>query len=414
VVDDSIVVLENIKRHLSYGEPKQEAILTAVREVAGAVTASTATTVAVFLPIAFVGGSTGELFRPFGITIAIALLASLLVSLTIIPVLAYWFLRESSVTPEQADQAPADVQRAEAETKERRGPLQRAYVPVISWATRHRAITVLIGIVVFLGTIGLTPLLETNFIDDSGQNTLTVSQELPAGTSLATTDAAAKKVEAVLADLDGVESYQATIGSAGFGGFFGPAGGSNKATFSVTTDPDGDTEATSDLLGQRLAALKDAGEVRLSPAQGFGETSIEVVVQAPSDAVLRDAAAQVEEIVRGTEGTTDVRNNLAADQPGVQVTTDRQRAAALGLGDAAIGGAVRAALEGQQAGSVVVDGDQLDVVVRGSDPPATVAPCAAWSWSPARARSPWTTWPTSRRSSARSSSPGPTASAAPR
>jgi HAE1 family hydrophobic/amphiphilic exporter-1 len=373
VVDDSIVVLENIKRHLSYGEPKQEAILTAVREVAGAVTASTATTVAVFLPIAFVGGSTGELFRPFGITIAIALLASLLVSLTIIPVLAYWFLRESTVTPDQADQVPADVQRAEAETKERRGPLQRAYVPVISWATRHRAITVLIGIVVFLGTIGLTPLLETNFIDDSGQNTLTVSQELPAGTSLATTDAAAKKVEAVLADLDGVESYQATIGSAGFGGFFGPAGGSNKATFSVTTDPDGDTEATSDLLEQRLAALKDAGEVRLSPAQGFGETSIEVVVQAPSDAVLRDAAAQVEEIVRGTEGTTDVRNNLAADQPGIQVTTDRQRAAALGLGDAAIGGAVRAALEGQQAGSVVVDGDQLDVVVRGSDPPATVA-----------------------------------------
>ena len=93
VVDDSIVVIENIKRHLSYGEAKVPAILTAVREVALAITAATITTVAVFLPIGLVGGQTGELFRPFAVTVALALLASLLVSLTIIPVLAYWFLR---------------------------------------------------------------------------------------------------------------------------------------------------------------------------------------------------------------------------------------------------------------------------------------------------------------------------------
>lgn len=93
VVDDSIVVLENIKRHLEYGEPKREAIVTAVREVAGAVTASTLTTVAVFAPIALVGGFVGQLFAPFAITVTVALLASLLVSLTVIPVLAYWFLK---------------------------------------------------------------------------------------------------------------------------------------------------------------------------------------------------------------------------------------------------------------------------------------------------------------------------------
>ena len=93
VVDDSIVVIENIKRHLSYGETKITAILTSIREVAGAITASTLTTVAVFLPIAFVGDLAGELFRPFALTVTIALLSSLLVSLTIVPVLAYWFLR---------------------------------------------------------------------------------------------------------------------------------------------------------------------------------------------------------------------------------------------------------------------------------------------------------------------------------
>ena len=88
VVDDSIVVIENINRHLSYGEKRKKAVMTAVKEVAGAITASTITTVAVFLPIALVDGLVGELFRPFAFTVAIALLASLLVSLTIVPVFA--------------------------------------------------------------------------------------------------------------------------------------------------------------------------------------------------------------------------------------------------------------------------------------------------------------------------------------
>lgn len=106
VVDDSIVVLENIKRHLGYGEERQSAIITAVKEVAGAVTSSTLTTVAVFLPIGLVGGMVGELFGSFSLTVTAALLASLLVSLTVVPVLSYWFLRApkavQGLDPEQA------------------------------------------------------------------------------------------------------------------------------------------------------------------------------------------------------------------------------------------------------------------------------------------------------------------------
>jgi hydrophobic/amphiphilic exporter-1 (mainly G- bacteria), HAE1 family len=131
VVDDSIVVLENIKRHLGYGEDKHRAILTAVREVAGAVTASTLTTVAVFSPIALVGGIVGQLFSSFAVTITVALLASLAVSLTVIPVLAYWFLRPANGADEEAV-------RTAAEDKERRSPLQRAYVPVLRFTTRRR------------------------------------------------------------------------------------------------------------------------------------------------------------------------------------------------------------------------------------------------------------------------------------
>ena len=105
VVDDSIVVIENIKRHISLGESKLEAIQSAVREVAGAITASTMTTVAVFLPLALVGDITGELFRPFALTVTIALAASLFVSLTIVPVLAYWFLGNAKARPVAASAA---------------------------------------------------------------------------------------------------------------------------------------------------------------------------------------------------------------------------------------------------------------------------------------------------------------------
>ncbi|WP_148667430.1 efflux RND transporter permease subunit, partial [Arthrobacter sp. Hiyo1] len=112
VVDDSIVVIENIKRHLSYGEHKLGAILNSIREVAGAITASTLTTVAVFLPIAFVGNLAGELFRPFALTVTIALLSSLLVSLTIVPVLAYWFLKSPSPASAAEDARIAEAARS--------------------------------------------------------------------------------------------------------------------------------------------------------------------------------------------------------------------------------------------------------------------------------------------------------------
>lgn len=153
VVDDSIVVLENIKRHLGYGEERQSAIITAVKEVAGAVTASTLTTVAVFLPIGLVGGMVGELFGSFSLTITAALLASLLVSLTVVPVLSYWFLRAPKavrgIDPEEA--------RRKAEEKEARSPLQRLYVPVLRFATRRRLTSVALALLVLVGTFGMAP-----------------------------------------------------------------------------------------------------------------------------------------------------------------------------------------------------------------------------------------------------------------
>jgi HAE1 family hydrophobic/amphiphilic exporter-1 len=371
VVDDSIVVLENIKRHLEYGEPKREAILGAVREVAGAVTASTLTTVAVFAPIALVGGFVGQLFAPFAITVTVALLASLLVSLTVIPVLAYWFLKPP---PGGADDAAA---RRAAEEKEVRSPLQRAYLPTIGFATRSRKtrwLTVGLGLLVLLGTFGLASQLKTNFLDDSGQDTLNISQELPAGTGLAGTDQAARRVEAVLERTDGVETYQVTAG--GGDNPWQGGGGNNVASWAVALGGDTDAKAMRETLRREFDALgADAGEISFGSGQDAGSANqLEVVVQAADPAVLARAAEAARTAMADTPGVEDVSTSLAERVPRVDVTVDRLAAARVGLSEAAVGQLVAQAYRGAPLGQVALGGGQQDVVLRTSaTPPTTVA-----------------------------------------
>ncbi|MBU8856796.1 MULTISPECIES: efflux RND transporter permease subunit [unclassified Micromonospora] len=367
VVDDSIVVLENIKRHLEYGEPKRDAILTAVREVAGAVTASTLTTVAVFAPIALVGGFVGQLFAPFAITVTVALLASLLVSLTVIPVLAYWFLRPRG----GADDAAA---RRAAEEKELRNPLQRAYLPVIDFATRSRKTrwaTVGLGLLVLLGTFGLAQKLETNFLDDSGQDTLAIRQEMPPGTSLAGTDRAAARVEEVLRRTPGVETYQVSAGG-GDNPFAG--GGSDRATWSLSLSDDTDAATVRQGLRKELDALgAEVGEVTFGGGQNASANQVEVVVQAADQETLTRAAEAVRGAMAGTPGVEDVTSSLATQVPRVEVTVDRVAAARAGLTEAAVGQLVAQTYRGAPLGQVTLDGTAQNVVLSsGARPPLTV------------------------------------------
>ena len=366
VVDDSIVVLENIKRHLGYGEDRRDAILSAVKEVAGAVTASTLTTVAVFSPIALVGGLVGQLFAPFAITVTVALLASLLVSLTVIPVLAYWFLKP-------ANGGSADEVRRRAEEKELRSPLQRAYLPVIGWATRRRKLTVGLAVLVFFVTIGLAGLLPTNFFDQSGQTTLSISQTLPLGTSLAATDDAAKKVEAVLAATPGVKTYQVNLGTGG--GVFGIGGaGNNKATFSVTVADDVKVLALQDTLRSKLAALSGAGELKVDAGGGggFSASSLQVIVQADDPQALASATEMVRGAVADTPDVADVSSDLVNAAPRIDVTVNRAEAAKVGLTEASIAQTVSAAFRGAPLGQVSLGGTPETVVLKVGDGPSTV------------------------------------------
>ncbi|HEX5204885.1 efflux RND transporter permease subunit [Paractinoplanes rhizophilus] len=364
VVDDSIVVLENIKRHLEYGEEKSHAIITAVREVAGAVTASTLTTVAVFLPIALVGGLVGQIFSSFAITVTVALLASLLVALTVVPVLAYWFLR-----PPGAGSDPGAIRRA-AEEKELRSPLQRAYLPVIRFATKRRWTTLAIGVLVLFLTLGLGSQLKTNFLDESGQDSLSITQELPVGTSLAATNEAAKQVEAVLASDKDVQTYQVTVGNGEFNPFAGSSGAST-ASFQVGLTEDADAEVVSDDLRARLGKMSGIGEITVgADSSGLGGSELSVDVQAADQKVLETATKQVQEAMTGTTGVTDVTTTLAASVPRLDVSVKRDVAAQYGITDAQVGQTVAAAFRDAPAGKITVDGASQDVVVSYGAAPA--------------------------------------------
>ncbi|MGW3486820.1 efflux RND transporter permease subunit [Streptomyces sp. NPDC001054] len=369
VVDDSIVVLENIKRHLGYGEERKEAILTAVKEVAGAVTASTLTTVAVFLPIGLVGGIVGELFSSFSLTVTTALLASLLVSLTVVPVLSYWFLRgpKDITSPEAAEAA-----RRAAEEKESQGRLQRAYLPVIGFATRRRVTSLLIAVFVLVVTLGMATQLKTNFFDDSGQDSLSATQELPPGTSLASTDAAAKKVEKLLDGVDGVSDVQVTVGSSGFMAAFGGSTDSNHASYQIKLRSEDDADKVQDALESGFKKLDGAGELKVSAGGGFGDQDLSVVVKAPDRDSLAKAAQQVTDAVKKIDDVKSVENDLATSVPRVSVTA-KPAAADAGLSQAALGALVAEQVNGTRTTTATLDDTERDVVVRSAHPATTVA-----------------------------------------
>ncbi|MBT1667710.1 efflux RND transporter permease subunit [Curtobacterium flaccumfaciens] len=406
VVDDSIVVIENIKRHMLPGVDRGQAVRDAVREVAGAVTASTLTTVAVFLPVAFVAELVGELFRPFAVTVTLALVASLFVSLTIVPVLAYWWLRPPKAKPGDATataaagaEAPTDAEAAPSAIDAERAHegdrsegalasaadlhdagrvdrLRRVYLPVLRWVVRKPVVVILLAVIVLGGTVATLPFVTTNYLGDSGQNTFTVTQDLQAGSSLAVQSESARKVERALQDVDGVETVQTTIGTSGqsiqaaFGG-----GGSASVQYAVTTDAEADQPTIQADARKSIGTIKDVGEVTIaSSGGGFGGSSdIEVDVTAPTQSQLETASRQVLKTMQSVPDTTGATSNLSAAEPFLAVRVDRQEAASLGLTETQVGGLVAAAVSPRDTGSIEIDDATLDVYIADPEPPTTIA-----------------------------------------
>jgi multidrug efflux pump subunit AcrB len=197
VVDDSIVVLENTYRHIQRGEDQLASVLIGARDVSIAIFASTVTTVIVFLPIGLLGGLIGGFFLPFGIAVTYALASSFLVAITVIPVLAFMFIRKEHLP-------------AEHETG-----LQRRYTPILEWALHHRGTILAVAGILFLGSLFLMSTLPRAFLPDFGEVQVNVTVDMPGDVGMAETDAAVMDFETALGEIEGIGTILTEIGSAG-------------------------------------------------------------------------------------------------------------------------------------------------------------------------------------------------------
>jgi HAE1 family hydrophobic/amphiphilic exporter-1 len=379
VVDDSIVVIENINRHLSYGEPKKRAIIDAVKEVAGAITSATITTVAVFLPVALVGGIVGELFRPFSFSFTIALLASLVVSLTIVPVLAYWFLKapvsEEQSAKESAKTAATRMEKARKleEEKEKRSWLQRGYIPVLTKTQAKPGLTLVAAGAILLFTFSLVPQLKTDFIGDFGGDTFVVRQELPAGSTFEQRDEASKIVEDLILEQEGVETVLATFGGRADGRVnFG--GNTNATTIQVSVSKDADNVAIQAAVQAEFDSRDDIGEVTLPQGGGGfgGSGTIDIKLSATSDDALFAAVEEVRLGMLDVEGISDISSSLSEQQRTLKITVDRVAAAKAGLTEIQVSGIVAATLRPGSIGDVNIENEATPIFIVQENSPATL------------------------------------------
>ena len=380
VVDDSIVVIENINRHLSYGEEKKSAIIQAVKEVAGAITSATITTVAVFLPVALVGGVVGELFRPFSLSFTIALLASLIVSLTIVPVLAYWFLKtpKNEVSLDQMSESQLASQMEQAreveELKEKKSWLQRGYIPVLKTTQAHPVITLIASAAVLGFTFSLVPQLKTDFIGDFGGDTFSVRQELPAGSTFEQRDEASNVVESLILEQDGVETVLATFGGRA-DARVNLGGNANATTIQVSLAKDADGDAIKDAIQKGIDARSDIGETTISAGGGpgvGGSGTIDIKISGTNDEALFAAVEKVRSGMLEVENLSEITSSLSEQQRTLKITVDRVKAAEYGLTEIQVSGLVSTTLRPSSIGDVNIENESTPIFLVQENTPATL------------------------------------------
>lgn len=369
VVDDSIVVIENIKRHYGYGKERAESILDAVKEVAAAITASTITTVAVFLPLVLVDGMVGELFRPFAFTVTLALLSSLVVSLTIVPVLAYWFVRPSKRDIEHAEHGESLDVDARPETM-----LQRGYVPVLKWTLRHPIITLLIAVLTLGGTVVAAQGLETNFIGDSGSDAVNATQRIPQELSLDAAVQVAEVGEAAVRAVDGVEAVQVSVGSRGSAIVDAISGGQGSISYAITV-ADGYTPANV-REAVRLAletTVENKADITVSAAAGMGFSSdIELIVTGNNRADAEEGANRVLEAVRNAPGIAQATTDMAETRPMLEIAVKRNEAAKRGLTESQLTNYVSQLMSPTMIGRVEISDQLLTVYLKNPKQPSSI------------------------------------------
>jgi multidrug efflux pump subunit AcrB len=330
LVDDAIVEVENIERHLDMGKTPMQAAMEAADEIGLAVIATTFTLIAVFLPTAFMSGIPGKFFKQFGWTAALAVFASLVVARVLTPMMAAYLMKPSKGG--------------------RKEPFwMGAYLKVSRWALNHRWITMTGAAAFFVGSIMLIPLLPTGFIPPDDNSQTQVYLELPPGATLAQTRDTAEAARKLLAKVEHIQSIYTTIGGGAAGSDpFAPAGASEvrKATLTVLLSERGKRPRKQGIENNIRAAMSALPGVRSKVGLGGSGEKYVLVLAGEDPQALTLAAAAVEKDLRTIPGLGSITSSASLIRSEIAVRPDFVRAADLGVTSSAIGDTLRIATVG--------------------------------------------------------------------
>jgi HAE1 family hydrophobic/amphiphilic exporter-1 len=361
VVDDSIVVLENVYRHIQRGEDRFRVALDATREVAPAITASTLTTIAVFVPLGFIQGLVGSFFLPFALTVSFALIASLLVALTAVPVLGAMFLRPGDIP----DGTVGGDAQADHETW-----MQRAYTPVLLWSLRHKLATLVLAAMLTIGSLGLLAVIPITLFPSGGQRFISVEVALPPGSSIERTLSAVGEIEDVmdrLANEGAVGVYLTTVGSPE--DTFAPGAGSvvggvSRANLFVRLTRDAPDEIVKDLRDE-LSGSPGRKVTITEIGNGPPVSGLEVSISGSDYQGITEVAERLTQEFSQIAGIVNVSSNVAESRDEVVITVEPREAAEIGLSARQVAFQVNQFLVGQRVTQASIDGVLTDVVLRG-------------------------------------------------
>ncbi|WP_432359728.1 efflux RND transporter permease subunit [Sporosarcina sp. UB5] len=354
LVDNAIVVIENIERHIAMGKDRMDAARDGAKEISGAITASTLTTLAVFVPVIFISGLIGQIFTEFALTISFSLFASLVVALTVVPMMASRMLNKP---------------RKNIEARRRRSKTLNRFERSVKWSLRNRAVILVLTVVLLAGSgIGLFK-VGTEFLPPTDEGFFSISIRMPNGSSLSSTNDVVKKIESKLKEEKEIDVYVSLVGGTQQGMAQGgadsdraemyvklvPLAERNRSVFEFVDDVQRDVL---DIVGNDAKVSFD-----MQTAAGSSPNTLSFTLKDTNEARLDETVAKFDEELRKLNSVLEVSNNLQNTVEEIHIEVDREKASDVGLAPYQIAQTVNSITRGQFASQFVDKKEQVVSVI---------------------------------------------------
>lgn len=372
LVDNSIVVLENIYRFREEGQSRIDAAINGTSEVSMAVTASTLTTIAVFLPIVFVEGITATIFKELALTVTFSLTASLIVSLTLVPMLSSKLLKIDRSKKGEGHSTRFKVFSVIYDAFDRGfARITAVYRKILNWALGHRKSTILIAVITFILSMVSLVTVGAEFFPQSDEGQVSINVTLPQGAELENTSQVLTEIEGKLEGISEIDTVFSRAGSGG--GLSLRSSGTNNGSINVVLKSRAERKRSSNIVADDIRGLvKDIPGAKIgvsvsSGSMGFGGTPVSISIKGDELDMLKKTGDDFKHIVESVDGTREVKTSLDDGVPEVQIKIDRKVASQYGVTAAQIASAVKSTISGKIATRYKYNGEELDVVVKGDE-----------------------------------------------